>query len=92
MTNPPYFYLAPVEVVIHIHLYTVFVVHIIHTSQNRPSWLALTGLYQVAQEYSQARLSVISHRVINELARKCLQIIWQWVPGPSSDYIIISRV
>ena len=72
MTTPPYFYLATVEVAINNHPYTAFVVHIICTLQNRPSWLALTGLYQEAQEYVQAGLSVTSRRVINELAHKGL--------------------
>lgn len=42
LTNPLFFNLAPVEVVINIHPYTAFVVHIANTSKNRQFWLALT--------------------------------------------------
>ena len=41
------------KVFINIRPYTTSVVHIAHTSQKRPSWLGLTGLQHVAQEYIQ---------------------------------------
>ena len=66
LTNPLFFYLAPVEVVINIHPYTAFVVHIANNSKNRQSWLALT--------WHRNTSGIKCNITAEELAYKCF--IW----------------